>query len=191
MEAPNIATPKIAPFISVEVTADYSLMRCLSSQTRSAASSKLFVRVSVPTAGNSLSTGCALLLFRGRPRFALGLPARRAVSLSGRWPALFMAAEKAACEPAFGRCSNEEVSSHAAGSGRLLGAGFPLFCPLCPSRFSASLAGHAGGSKIGVPERFPWSRFMRKRIPKFRPGRGGLSQLRHQSAIRGTSAKVS
>jgi len=58
------------------------------------------VRLSVPTAGNSLSTDRAPLVFRGRPRFALALPARRAVSLIGRCPALFIAVKKAASKPA-------------------------------------------------------------------------------------------
>src|SRR3977135_1198224 len=77
----------------------YSPIRCFSSQTRSAASRRLFVRVRVPTAGNSFTATAGALLFRGRPRRALVLPALRAVSLMGRWPALFMPGQKAASKP--------------------------------------------------------------------------------------------
>ena len=63
----------------------YSLMRCFSSQTRNAASKRLFVRVSVPTAAGSRTTFPCALLLRGRPRRAFVEPERRAaVSLRGR-----------------------------------------------------------------------------------------------------------
>jgi hypothetical protein len=70
--------------------ARHSLIRCFSSQTRSAASKRLFVRVSVPTAAGSRTTLLEALFLRGRPRRAFVLPTLRAVSLRGRWPTLFM-----------------------------------------------------------------------------------------------------
>jgi len=71
----------------------YSLTRCFSSQTRSAAKSKVLVRARVPALGRSGGVEAVLLLVlpRGRPR-GLRAPAfdfvadLRAFSLIGRWP---------------------------------------------------------------------------------------------------------
>src|SRR6266705_2111318 len=70
----------------------YSWMRCLSSQTRNAASKRAFVRVSVPAAAMVVPTSlpdcapCAFLPFRPRFRFRLCplvfLPRRVADSLT-------------------------------------------------------------------------------------------------------------
>src|SRR4051812_11027956 len=70
-------------------------MRCFSSQTRRAASNKLFVRVSVPTAGRSLGELLSrLAFFRGRPLRAFLELTTRLVPPMEACPTLFIISRK-------------------------------------------------------------------------------------------------
>ena len=75
--------------MTAAATTNHSLIRCFNSHTRNAARSKLFVRVSVPTAavGRSFVERVEARVFVRERRCALARPPRGvADSLTGRWP---------------------------------------------------------------------------------------------------------